>query len=101
MIPKEKYSRANGMMSLIDTGPSVFSPMLAGAFLTDYRFTWHSDFRCSDLFYRHPGFIGSSYSSTSANREGQAGKGSLIKEAAFGFKYIFARRGLLSLLSSF
>src|SRR5512136_1638496 len=33
MAPKEHYSRANGMMSLIDTGPSVFSPMLAGAFL--------------------------------------------------------------------
>ena len=30
--------------------------------------------------------------------EGQAGKGSLMKEAAYGFKYIFARRSLLSLL---
>src|SRR5512146_2928715 len=25
MIPKEKYGRANGMMSLIDSGPAVFS----------------------------------------------------------------------------
>jgi hypothetical protein len=30
--------------------------------------------------------------------EGQAGKGSLMKEAAYGFKYIFARRSLLSLM---
>jgi hypothetical protein len=30
--------------------------------------------------------------------EGQAGKGSLMKEAAYGFKYIFARRSLISLL---
>jgi len=33
--------------------------------------------------------------------EGQEGKGSLLKEASFGFKYIFARRGLLSLLMYF
>jgi DHA3 family macrolide efflux protein-like MFS transporter len=30
--------------------------------------------------------------------EGQAGKGSLLQEAFYGFKYIFARRSLLSLL---
>src|SRR6186997_669901 len=33
MIPKEKYGRANGMMSLIDMGPGVLAPMLAGALL--------------------------------------------------------------------
>src|SRR6266508_4543150 len=32
-IPKEKYGRANGMMSLIDMGPGVLAPMLAGALL--------------------------------------------------------------------
>src|SRR5919109_4087646 len=33
MIPKEQYGRANGMMSLIDMGPGVLAPMLAGALL--------------------------------------------------------------------
>src|SRR5512147_1618440 len=33
MLPKEQYARANGMMSLIDIGPGVFAPMLAGALL--------------------------------------------------------------------
>ena len=31
MIPKEKLGRANGMMSLIEMGPGVLAPMLAGA----------------------------------------------------------------------
>jgi DHA3 family macrolide efflux protein-like MFS transporter len=31
--------------------------------------------------------------------EGQAGKGNLVQEAAYGFKYIFKRRGLLALLT--
>src|ERR1051326_7110033 len=33
MIPKEKLGRANGMMSLIDMGPGILAPMLAGALL--------------------------------------------------------------------
>src|SRR6266508_133778 len=33
MISKEQYGRANGMMSLIEMGPGVLAPMLAGALL--------------------------------------------------------------------
>src|SRR4026208_1404244 len=33
MVPKEHYGRANGMMSLIEAGPGVISPLLAGALI--------------------------------------------------------------------
>ena len=33
MVPKEQYGRANGMMFLVDSGPAVFSPILAGILL--------------------------------------------------------------------
>jgi MFS transporter, DHA3 family, macrolide efflux protein len=33
MLPKEQYGRANGMMSLIEAGPGVVSPFLAGALI--------------------------------------------------------------------
>ena len=33
MLPKEQYGRANGMMSLIEAGPGVISPFLAGALI--------------------------------------------------------------------
>ena len=33
MIPKEQYGRANGLMSLMEAGPGVLAPMLAGALL--------------------------------------------------------------------
>src|SRR5512138_1243001 len=39
MIPKEKYGRANGMMSLIEMGPGILAPMLAGALLPLIGFT--------------------------------------------------------------
>ncbi|HSN76495.1 MAG TPA: MFS transporter, partial [Anaerolineae bacterium] len=33
MVPKEQYSRANGLMSLMEAGPGVLAPLLAGMFL--------------------------------------------------------------------
>ncbi len=33
MVPKEQLGRANGMMSLIEAGPNVVAPILAGALL--------------------------------------------------------------------
>ena len=33
MVPKEQYGRANGMMSLIEAGPGVVAPLLAGMLL--------------------------------------------------------------------
>ena len=32
-VPKENYSRANGMMSLVESGPAVLAPLLAGILL--------------------------------------------------------------------
>jgi MFS family permease len=33
MLPKEQYGRANGLMSLTETGPDILAPILAGALL--------------------------------------------------------------------
>lgn len=101
MLPKEKYSRANGMMSLIDTGPSVFSPMLAGAFLPIIGLRGILLLDVLTFFIAIFSLLAVHIPQPEITVEGQAGKGSLIKEASFGFKYIFARRGLLSLLMFF
>ncbi len=101
MIPKEKYSRANGMMSLIDTGPSVFSPMLAGALLPIIGLTGILYLDIATFFIAIAALVMVEIPQPALTVEGQAGKGSLIKEASFGFRYIFARRGLLSLLMFF
>lgn len=98
MVPKEQYDRANGMMSLIDTGPAVFSPMLAGALLP---FIGLTGILIVDVvtFGLAIGTLLFVYVPQPARtEEGQAGKGSLLQEAVYGFKYIFARRSLLSLL---
>ena len=33
MLPKEQYGRANGLMSLTETGPDILAPIMAGALL--------------------------------------------------------------------
>jgi MFS family permease len=39
MVPKEHYGRANGLMALVETGPGVLAPLLAGAALAGLGLT--------------------------------------------------------------
>ncbi len=97
MIPKEQYGRANGMMSLIEAGPGVVSPFLAGALipiiqiggilLLDTITFWSAILALAIVFVPQP----------PATAEGEEAKGGFLREASFGFKYIFARPSLLGL----
>src|SRR5512142_184959 len=97
MLPKEQYGRANGMMSLIEAGPGVISPFLAGALLPLLRIGgilaidtvtfWLAIGALAVVFVPQP----------PRTSEGQQSKGGFVEEASFGFKYIFARPSLLGL----
>ncbi len=97
MIPKAQYGRANGMMSLVEAGPGVVSPLLAGALLP---FIGISGILLADtltfvvailalllVFIPNPPHHG----------DENALKESFWQQAIFGFKYIFARPSLLGL----
>ena len=94
MVSKEKYGRANGMMSLIDSGPAVFSPILAGALLPLIGLTWILIFDVITFFLAIGVLFFVHIPRPEKTVEGQDGRGSILKEAAFGFKYIFARPSL-------
>jgi DHA3 family macrolide efflux protein-like MFS transporter len=98
MVPKEQYGRANGMMSLIDSGPGVFSPILAGALLPFIGLTGILFIDVATFFLAIGALLVVAIPQPEATAEGKASKGSLVQEAAYGFKYIFARRPLLALL---
>ena len=98
MVPKTQYDRANGMMSLIESGPAVFSPILAGALLPLIKLTGILTIDVVTFFVAIGALLLVHVPQPALTEEGQAGKGSLLKEAAYGFKYIFVRRSLLSLL---
>src|SRR6266540_4864752 len=97
MISKEQYGRANGMMSLMEAGPGVFAPMLAGALLPLIGLTGILSIDVATFimaililsFIRVP--------QPRRTAEGAQAQGNILKEAAFGFRYIFARPSLLGL----
>jgi len=98
MVPKEQYGRANGMMSLIDSGPAVFSPMLAGALLPFIGLTGILVIDVLTFALAIGTLLLVHVPQPTRTEDGRAGEGNLFQEAAYGFKYIFARRSLLSLL---
>ncbi len=97
MIPKAQFTRASGMIAMAEWGSGILAPILAGALLgfTDLRVIFTVDivtfliaiFTLSIVFVPNP----------PQSEEGKQEKGSIWKEAAFGFKYIWKRPSLLGL----
>ncbi len=101
MVPKENYSRANGMMSLVFSLPSVLAPMLAGILLPIIQLTGILTIDVVTFFLAIGALLVVHVPQPAKTVEGQAEQGSLLKEGLYGFKYIFARRSLLGLLIFF
>ncbi len=95
MVPKEQYGRANGMMSLVQTGPGVVSPILAGALLPVIGLKGILLVDIAAMLVAIGTLLLVRVPNPEKTVDGQAGKGNLLKEAAFGFKYIFQRPSLL------
>ncbi len=97
MVPKSQYGRANGMMTLVETGPGVVAPILAGALLPLIGLTgimlidiFSFTLAISTLLLVH-------IPQPPRTLEGYEARGNIWQEALFGFKYIFARPSLLGL----
>ncbi len=97
MVPKEQYGRANGMMSLIEAGPGVVAPLLAGALLPIVGLTGILIFDVVTFLFAIGALMIVHVPQPPRTEEGAKGQGSVWKEAAYGFKYIFARPSLLGL----
>jgi MFS family permease len=101
MVPKEQYGRANGMMSLIEAGPGVIAPLLAGALLPIIGLTGILFFDVATFILAIGALSLVHVPQPQRTQEGEQGKGSIWKEASYGFKYIFARPSLLGLQLTF
>jgi MFS family permease len=97
MVPKEKYGRANGMMSLIEAGPGVLAPMLAGALLPVAGFTGILAVDVVTFLIAVLVLLFVHIPQPARTAEGEQAQGGMLKEAWFGFQYIFARPSLLGL----
>ena len=101
MVPKQQYSRANGMMSLVESGPAVLAPLLAGMLVPIIHLAGILLIDVATFLVAIAALLIVHIPNPERTAEGQAGQGSLVHEALYGFRYIFARRGLLGLLLFF
>ncbi|MBI5353302.1 MAG: MFS transporter [Chloroflexi bacterium] len=102
LVPKEQYGRANGFVQLGEALTQIAGPALAGVFyvtihlgnmaLIDFA-TYLFAVTLMILFVRIP--------RPQQTEDGVQAKGSMWKEMRFGWDYIIARKGLLSLLMFF
>jgi MFS family permease len=97
MVPKEQLGRANGMMSLIEAGPGVIAPLLAGVLLPMIALTGILLIDVVTFLFAIGALMFVHIPQPERTEEGAKGQGSVWQEAAYGFKYIFARPSLLGL----
>jgi MFS transporter, DHA3 family, macrolide efflux protein len=101
LVPKEHLGRASGLIQGAQAGAQILSPLLAGVLVVTIG-VWGvvlTDFltyliAVSTLLLVH-------IPRPETTAEGEEGKGSLLREAAYGWTYIVARPGLMGLLLFF
>ncbi len=98
LVPKEHLGRASGMLQIVSAGTMLVSPLFAGALMNSIGLqgVLLADFTTFLFSIITLVFIRIPRPETTA--EGRAGRGSLLHEAAYGWKYITTRSGLLALL---
>lgn len=97
MVPKDHLVRANSMMDLADTGAGILSPLLAGALL---GFIGLQGILLIDIvtFVFAIGVLFFIFvPQPPVTQAGLEGRGSLLSESIYGFKYILKRPSLLGL----
>lgn len=97
MVPKEQLGRANGMMGLIEAGPAVIAPFAAGALLPLIGLTGVLTLDVATFVLAVSSLLIVIIPPPPTSAVGAESRGSIWSESAFGFRYIFARPGLLGL----
>jgi MFS family permease len=101
MLDKKQYGRANGMMSLIEAGPGVVAPLLAGSLLPIVKLAGILIIDVVTFVLAIGLLLIVHIPQPQRSQDGEQAQGNVWKEAAYGFKYIFQRPGLVGLLMIF
>lgn len=97
MLPKEHYGRANGLMSLAESGSNIFAPLLAGALIGVIGITGILTFDIASFLFAIGALLIVHVPQPRVTAEGRRGQGNLLQEAAYGFRYILEKPSLLGL----
>ena len=102
MVKKNELGKANGFLSMCESAPALFSPIIAGSLLP--LITLNGIFIIdivTFLFAIFIIFIVKIPEYSDLNRTDKLNIQNIIKDSFFGFTYIFQRKALLAVLSVF
>jgi Major Facilitator Superfamily len=97
MLPKEQYGRANGMLELADSASGIFAPLLAGALLGFIGLGGIMIIDIVSFSFAIGALLLVHIPQPERTEAGREGQGSIWKESAYGFPYIYKRPSLLGL----
>jgi MFS family permease len=101
LVPKEHLGRASGMVQTGEAAAQIISPVLAGVLMTAIGVQGVMLIDVATLLFALATLFVVHIPRPAVTAEGEAGKGSLLREAAYGWTYIRARPGLFGLLLFF
>jgi MFS transporter, DHA3 family, macrolide efflux protein len=101
LVPKEHLGRAGGLAQLGEAVAQIASPSLAGVLIGVIGVGGVMLIDLATLVFAILTLMVVRVPSPAPTEEGKAGQGSLLREAAYGWRYIRARPGLLGLLLLF
>ncbi len=94
-IPKAQYARANGLMELARAGSGILAPMLAGALIGVIGIPGILIIDIVTFLAAIGALLMVYIPQPPRTVEGEAGRGSLLQETLYGFRYILERPSLL------
>lgn len=97
MLRKEDYARANGLLSVAEAGSGILAPLLAGALLGLIGIAGVLVLDLLTFLVAIGALLVVHIPSPRRTAVGQAARGGLLREAFYGFRYIWERRPLLGL----
>lgn len=97
MVPKLQFIRANSLMALLNDGPEIFGPLLAGGLYLLVGLDGLLAFNLLAFVVSIGALLFVEVPSPRPTLEGELAHSKFLKEAIFGVKYIFQRPGLLGL----
>jgi DHA3 family macrolide efflux protein-like MFS transporter len=97
MLSKEQYVRASGMVELAESASGIFAPLLAGVLLGIIGVSGIMTIDVVTFLFALGALLLVHIPQPAVTPEGRASRGTLWKEAGYGFRYIARRPSLLAL----
>ena len=97
MLPKTQYGRAQGMLSMAESGSGILAPVLAGAMLAVVGLQAILVIDIVTFLFAIGALLVVQIPDPPRTAEGREGEGSLLRESLYGFQYIWRRTSLFAL----